>query len=459
MSTRKSKIVAILLRHTLITVALVAVFNSFASAQTVTISRPTADQPFCGMGTFDIPVQGTVAGGSPNTVIEWSVTIGTETYTTCTQSGAPGVISVTKVPSSFGITKVTAVAVTSSQQFSGTGSYYGPGALRVTILQAGENFEGYVVSNCDPNEQDMVVGERTDALQPGTYLIKGYCTDRHAGTPRSGVSFGAPRTSESTSHWAYWERQAIIYSNQRGFSPSDVLNAIWYVSDRSGRYNQILSAIGYPSNGPTKNFGVDVTPPTTPIVTDDGDSTLNGTQLHAMWTSQEFESGIVEYQYAIGTARGATDVVNWTSNGGIPEVTHKGLNLEARRYYFAVKAQNGAGLWSAPGYSDGILVIIKDFSAQTVYNFPNPFSPEVDGFTRITFSLTASAEVNIKIFDTSGEMIWEERRVANRGKNFVNWAGKNKNGKTVANGVYFCRVDAQGKSVIKKIAVLNDYKP
>jgi len=100
----------------------------------------------------------------------------------------------------------------------------------------------------------------------------------------------------------------------------------------------------------------DTTPPTTPVVTDDGDSTTNLTQLHATWTSSDPESGIAEYQYAIGTSAGATDVVDWTSAGTATSVTRTSLSLDAgTTYYFSVKAKNGEGLWSEAGTSNGIL--------------------------------------------------------------------------------------------------------
>jgi hypothetical protein len=91
------------------------------------------------------------------------------------------------------------------------------------------------------------------------------------------------------------------------------------------------------------------------VVSDDGDSTTNLTELHATWTSSDPESGIAAYEYAIGTSAGGTDVVDWTSAGTDTIVTKTGLSLSAETtYYFSVKAQNGEGLWSAVGTSNGI---------------------------------------------------------------------------------------------------------
>ncbi|MFH0772398.1 MAG: LamG domain-containing protein [Candidatus Omnitrophota bacterium] len=98
----------------------------------------------------------------------------------------------------------------------------------------------------------------------------------------------------------------------------------------------------------------DTTPPTTPVVTDDGATTTSTTQLHAVWSSSDPESGIAQCQFAIGTSKGANDVANWT-NTTSTSVTKTGLSLTSgKTYYFSVQAKNGAGIWGTDGYSDGI---------------------------------------------------------------------------------------------------------
>ncbi len=69
----------------------------------------------------------------------------------------------------------------------------------------------------------------------------------------------------------------------------------------------------------------DTTPPSTPVITDDGASTSDNTSLHATWTSTDSETGIAEYQYAISTS--ATDpgsgylTGSWVSTGTTANVT------------------------------------------------------------------------------------------------------------------------------------------
>jgi len=103
---------------------------------------------------------------------------------------------------------------------------------------------------------------------------------------------------------------------------------------------------------------LDASAPTVPVIVDDGQTTNNATQLHAAWSASDPESGIVEYQYAIGFGPATAEIVNWTTAGMNTEITHANLNLSTDvAYYFSVKAKNGAGLWSPIGSSDGIAVI------------------------------------------------------------------------------------------------------
>jgi len=101
----------------------------------------------------------------------------------------------------------------------------------------------------------------------------------------------------------------------------------------------------------------DTTPPTTPVVTDDGVYQQITTELRATWGASDPESGIMEYQYSVGTQPGLADVAGWISNGANTSATRSGLSLQpGQTYYINVKARNFAGLWSDVGSSDGITI-------------------------------------------------------------------------------------------------------
>jgi hypothetical protein len=94
----------------------------------------------------------------------------------------------------------------------------------------------------------------------------------------------------------------------------------------------------------------DQTPPPPPFVIAGG---VNGdaSTVEATWSASDPDSSITGYRYAIGSAPGATDIVNWTTTGS-SSITKSGLGLvEGRQYWVAVQARNVGGLWSASGYS------------------------------------------------------------------------------------------------------------
>jgi len=111
----------------------------------------------------------------------------------------------------------------------------------------------------------------------------------------------------------------------------------------------------------------DASAPTTPAVTDDGTTTTSTSQLHATWSATDAESGVGEYQYAIGTISGGTDILGWTPMGMNTEATKTGLTLTpGTKYFISVKARNGDGLWSEVGISNGITVAAQDMAVEDI---------------------------------------------------------------------------------------------
>jgi hypothetical protein len=146
----------------------------------------------------------------------------------------------------------------------------------------------------------------------------------------------------------------------------------------------------------------DSTPPTPPVVRDAGALTSSSTELLAAWTSQDNESGIREYQYAIGRSPGAVDIVPFTTTNQ-PFVRVTGLDLTAgATYYFAVRAINNIGLVSDIGVSDGIKV---DPTYQPDIRIV-PYSPQSSvEFSGIALYAPVAMSVVLKAYDSSGNLI------------------------------------------------------
>ncbi len=142
----------------------------------------------------------------------------------------------------------------------------------------------------------------------------------------------------------------------------------------------------------------DTTPPSAPVVTDDGVVTTSGVSLHASWSSTDAESGVASYEYAIGTSPsdpGEGYVAPWTAAGPAESWTVDTLTLQpGTRYYWYVRATNGADLVSDVGVSDGIVPV--SVAAET----PAEAKLEADGvFLSAAGTVTAtSAQLDGRIY-------------------------------------------------------------
>jgi len=84
-------------------------------------------------------------------------------------------------------------------------------------------------------------------------------------------------------------------------------------------------------------------------------------------------------------------------------------------------------------------------------NYPNPFNP----MTRIAFGLSGPGHVSLRIYDVAGRLV---RMLAEGDRPAANyaevWDGKDASGRTVASGIYFCRLDAGSFTQTKKMVLL-----
>jgi flagellar hook assembly protein FlgD len=71
--------------------------------------------------------------------------------------------------------------------------------------------------------------------------------------------------------------------------------------------------------------------------------------------------------------------------------------------------------------------------------------------------MPAQHDVNIGIYDLNGRHLWARRVNASEtemGENFITWDLKNEVGVEAANGVYIFEIQADGRFIHKKIAVV-----
>jgi protocatechuate 3,4-dioxygenase beta subunit len=267
---------------------------------------------------------------------------------------------------------VVGASVSASGSSSGSASTGADGSYTIANLAAGYYVVRAEASGCVAEYYDNVYDQSSatpvalDDTPPTTPVVtdQGATTTTtgllHAswssGDPESGIAeyqYAIGTTSGGTDITDWTSVGSDTQETKTGLSLN--VGTTYYFGVKAKNDAGLWSAVGV-SDGIAVIWTPDTTPPTTPVVTDEGATTTSTSQLYASWSSGDPESGIAEYQYAIGTTSGGTDVVNWTSVGTDTAVTRTELNLTAgTAYCFAVKARNGEGLWSSVGTSDGII--------------------------------------------------------------------------------------------------------
>lgn len=129
---------------------------------------------------------------------------------------------------------------------------------------------------------------------------------------------------------------------------------------------QAVTASGRYITASSSGVIIDITPPEPMAPIDHFDVSFSYVQpinfqasndtISVRWAFRDLQSGIVEYQWAIGTGSNTTDIQTFVSVGTSLEATNSGLFgiLEHNTtYYVTVVARNGAGL-STYVTSDGV---------------------------------------------------------------------------------------------------------
>ncbi|MED5266789.1 MAG: T9SS type A sorting domain-containing protein, partial [Candidatus Neomarinimicrobiota bacterium] len=128
-------------------------------------------------------------------------------------------------------------------------------------------------------------------------------------------------------------------------------------TDLAGNISRAFS-----SDGVTIDYGTPVSGIVYDGLTGDSDWTNSDSTFDISWSGFiDTVSGIVSYEYAIGTTPGASNVISWTGNGVDTTVVVNNLDLtHDGTYYGSVRATDVVGHVSTISTSNGIVVDIFD---------------------------------------------------------------------------------------------------
>ncbi len=124
-------------------------------------------------------------------------------------------------------------------------------------------------------------------------------------------------------------------------------------------------------------------------------------------------------------------------------------NVDTTKKYTTITDNSGnyqIGLPTAIAFDDNLP---KDF--QLAQNYPNPFSSS----TAIPYNVNKQSDIKVTIYDILGREV-RQFHIGSQtvGLHNIIWDGRNKLGHKVANGIYLYKLEASGKSQIKKM-ILN----
>ncbi|RMD98287.1 MAG: T9SS C-terminal target domain-containing protein [Calditrichaeota bacterium] len=184
-----------------------------------------------------------------------------------------------------------------------------------------------------------------------------------------------------------------------------------------------------------------------------------GSSVILSWNPNS-EPDLMGYRIYYGTAPRTYDKVlnvGKVTRYEIRQFDHEG------RYFFAVTAYDSSG--NESDFSEEVSAVIQKEtgadSSQTadartaIYNFPNPFKPEIE-VTHFRYYLTEAGKVSIQIFNVSNErvktVISSAQKAAGEHTEDT-WDGKDEKGQALANGVYFAMIKINQASHLVKIVI------
>lgn len=257
---------------------------------------------------------------------------------------------------------------------------------KITVYKDNSIIANWTDPNPIPNNTGKYISFRSGNSKWSLDEIKVY---RSRPTASVNVSVGAGNAND------------IRYQNPNPTTFAAKVKSI--VNDSAGN----LSTIDY------EDLNIDWTNPSNITTINDGKTSdinvvVTSDSLSANWSSSnDPNSAIARYWYSIGTSPGAVNTLTWTSNWGDTAVTAKNLVLtNGTTYYFNVKSENGAGLFSNIISTNGQTVTIptgvKEYTESNLVNiYPNPFNTSFV----VSLDLQNDSEINMTLIDAAGREI------------------------------------------------------
>jgi predicted CXXCH cytochrome family protein len=205
------------------------------------------------------------------------------------------------------------------------------------------------------------------------------------------------------------------------------------------------------STQPDSGYSIDNISPSSP--TGLTASFLNNV-VNLQWKANE-ESDIAEYAIYRGTAPDFNPARTAPLARVRRPLYQDAVSRSGVMYYYKISAIDQAG--NESGYT-AVSVVTSVETGSGVptefalnQNYPNPFNPT----TEIAFSVPKQTPVKIVIYGLSGDVVATVvNQTMSAGNYRITWNGRSDDGRSVASGVYFYHLQAEGFTATKKMTLL-----
>lgn len=141
-------------------------------------------------------------------------------------------------------------------------------------------------------------------------------------------------------------------------------------------------------------------------------------------------------------------------NGGSPYAVTDGAGGMIVAYYRAVGSEYNFDVFAQRITSSGLVPTAvatpsRSPSLRVRDVYPNPFS----GTTTLAIELAEPSALRVAVFDVAGRRVRDISLPAATASQRVEFNGRNDSGKLLPSGVYFCRVEARGEFVTRKLVI------
>jgi len=138
-----------------------------------------------------------------------------------------------------------------------------------------------------------------------------------------------------------------------------------------------------------------------------------------------------------------TDDLQFRSQSSSPPVPSPGANIK----FAAMNIDTSALEWIVSSEDPTVPKPVAMLSQ----NFPNPFNPS----TTIKFSTPKAGQVNLSVYNVRGQRVKTlVNEVMPAGQQSVTWNGDDNNSRSVASGVYFYKLEADGRTEVKRMVLM-----